>query len=99
MYRQLPTRAGIHKACLRKKNDLKTNSFQTLFINAILVVYLTFYGTDLSTVIFFTQDGVFFPKYSIIMHRKLSLVINVLDKFPLNRMSILSHILKSVILS
>jgi hypothetical protein len=41
--------AGIHKACLCKKTDLKTDSFQTLFINACLVVYPTFYRTDLST--------------------------------------------------
>ncbi len=65
------TWAGIHKACLHKKTDLKTNSFQTLFINAFLVVYLTFYRTDLSTIIFLMQNGVFFPKYSVIMHRKL----------------------------
>jgi hypothetical protein len=64
------SRAGIHKACFRKKTDLKTDSFQTLFINTFLVVYPTFYETDLSTVIFLKQDGVFFPKYSIIMHRK-----------------------------
>jgi hypothetical protein len=50
---QRVSRAGIHKACSRKKTDLKTDYFQTLFINAFLVVYLTFYRTDLSTKIFF----------------------------------------------
>jgi hypothetical protein len=54
------SRAGIHKACSRKKTDLKTDSFQTLFINAFLVVYLTFYKTDLSTKIFLTLNAVKF---------------------------------------
>ena len=53
-------RAGIHKACLCKKTDLKTDSFQTLFINAFLVVYPTFYRTDLSTIIFFTLNAIKF---------------------------------------
>jgi hypothetical protein len=48
-----------------------------LFINAFLVVYLTFYRTDLSTIIFIMQDGVFFPKYSIIMHRKLKTEVSL----------------------
>jgi hypothetical protein len=44
------SRACIHKACSRKKTDLKTDSFQTLFINAFLAVYPTFYRTELSTI-------------------------------------------------
>ncbi len=49
---QKKNRAGIHRACLHKKNDLKTDSFQMLFINTFLVIYPTFYKTDLSTIIF-----------------------------------------------
>jgi hypothetical protein len=43
-------RAGIHKACLYKKTDLKVNSFQKLFIDVFIGVYPTFYRTDLSTI-------------------------------------------------
>jgi hypothetical protein len=53
-------RAGIHEACLCKKTDLKTDSFQTLFINAFLVVYPTFYRTDLSSIIFLTFNAIKF---------------------------------------
>jgi hypothetical protein len=54
------TELVVHKACLFKKTDLKTDSFQTLFINAFLVVYLTFYRTDLSAIIFLTLNAVRF---------------------------------------
>ncbi len=46
----LCTRAGIHKACLHRKTDLKVNSFQTLFKDVFISVYPTFYRTDLSTI-------------------------------------------------
>jgi hypothetical protein len=54
------TGAGIHKACLCKKTDLKTDCFQTLFINAFLVVYPTFYRTDLSTIIVLKLNAIQF---------------------------------------
>jgi hypothetical protein len=56
----LKSKAGIHKACSRKKTDLKIDSFQTLFINAFLIVYPTFYRTDLSTISFLTLNAVKF---------------------------------------
>ncbi len=37
-YSRPETRAGIHKACSRKKTDLKVDSFQTLFTDTFIGV-------------------------------------------------------------